>query len=248
MKSDSVERHVILEEYEGLIAQAESLKDRFVRRDAVFAASAVLERLPISDDLDQNRRSLSHLFHLASDWVMREFRTAQGPEGVFTYIDGLDRRRSTRPPHGGGPLMAAMSKISRASEALDEAARIQRGRPRAYRPRLPGRYCKGNLRDGRGRRTRTATLRYFSTAKTSPHRQRTGYEKRTVDEPETEAVIRGPREGFIESLRSQHGADPPATAHASVQGGDHARRPRSLAPTSRSATSGTWRLTPSSRK
>src|SRR5690606_12934458 len=106
LKSDSVERHVILEEYDGLIGQAESLKDRFVRRDAVFAASAVLERLPISDDLDQNRRSLSHLFHLASDWVMREFRTAQGREGFVTYIDGLiDRDRLDR--HVVAALMAA---------------------------------------------------------------------------------------------------------------------------------------------
>src|SRR5690606_9950386 len=89
LKSDSVERHVILEEYEGLIAQAESLKDRFVRRDAVFAASAVLERLPISDDLDLNRRSRVRLFPLARDWVMRELRTAQGREGFVAYFDGL---------------------------------------------------------------------------------------------------------------------------------------------------------------
>jgi Integral membrane protein (PIN domain superfamily) len=199
LKSDSVERHVILEEYEGLIAQAESLKDRFVRRDAVFAASAVLERLPISDDLDQNRRSLSHLFHLASDWVMREFRTAQGREGFVTYIDGLiDRDRLDR--HVVAALMAA-DEQDFTGPALNGASQdlIEVVRERIVRASQVD--TASNLRTVVDAVLHGDAALFLDGEDRALIISERDYEKRSVGEPETEAVIRGPREGFVESLR-----------------------------------------------
>ena len=206
MKSDSVERHVILEEYDGLIAQAESLKDRFVRRDAVFAASAVLERLPISDDLDQNRRSLAHLFHLASDWVIREFRTAQGRDGFVTYIDGLiDRDRLDR--HVVAALMAADEQdftgatlnggptLNGTSHNLIEVVRQRIVRASQVD-------TASNLRAVVDAVLHGDAALFLDGEDQALIISERDYEKRGVGEPETEAVIRGPREGFVESLRS----------------------------------------------
>ncbi len=121
LKSDSVERHVILEEYEGLIAQAESLKD-------ALSAGTLCSPLPrFSNTCRSATTSIktseaSLIFsHVASDWVIREFRTAQGREGFVTYIEGLvDKDSLDR--HVVAALMASRRTTSRGE--LRRACRI----------------------------------------------------------------------------------------------------------------------------
>lgn len=195
MSTDSAERRQILDEYEGLISQAESLKDRFVRRDALFAASEVLERLPISDDLNQNRRSLSHLFDRASDWVIRGFRTSQGREGFVTYIDGLTDRDRLDLHVVAAVIEADHHDFDGQTKSLIETV-CQRV---VHSSQLE---TAANLRDVVDSILHGDAALFLDGEDRALIVSERAYDKRAVGEPETEAVIRGPREGFIESLRS----------------------------------------------
>ena len=200
MSASRSERAKYIDEYQGLISQSESLGDRAARRDALIAAAEVLERLPISDELEQNRRTLGHLFEGASDWVQRPLRLANGCEALITYIEGLVDKDSLD-EHVVSPLVRCdghMSAIPAGSG--NQAGLIDHIRLRVLESSQVT--VAQNIKElVDGMLHGDACLLVHGEARALIISDR-AYEKRRVGEPETESVIRGPREGFVENLRS----------------------------------------------
>lgn len=194
------QRAKVIDDYQGLIAESESLHDRATRRDALMAAAHVLEHLPISDDLEQNRRTLSHLFEGASDWVLRPFRLPDEREAIVTYIEGLVDKESLD-DHVLSPLMRYGGMLSPAGPGDSS--------PDGMIDHLKLRVLEDSqLKITTSIRELVDGLLHGDTGLLVQGETRglviswRAYEKRDVDEPETESVIRGPREGFVEHLRS----------------------------------------------
>jgi len=194
------ERARILDEYRGMIAESESLKGRAARRDALMAAVGVLEHLPISDQLHQNQRTLGHLFAAASDWVLRPLRLAQGREALVTYIEGLVDKASLE-----RHVIAALMRFDGVPASGGEAE--------SGPPDLVEHIKLRILQDSQVREIHTIKdavdgMLHGDTCLLVDGETRgllvsaRAYEKRGVGEPETESIIRGPREGFVENLRS----------------------------------------------
>lgn len=191
------EAALALARYEQRIEQLGSIKDRAQRLQVLLTATETLEDLPISDSLQLNLRTLEHLFEACSDCVVRTFRIAGGREAALTYFDGLvDATRLDdmvlKPllydafpirghPPGFGEVRAlleqrvvSLSQVQAVSTVRELADAILRGNA-------------GLLIDGE-----PSALLLEARA----------FEHRSVDEPQTESVIRGPREGLVESLRT----------------------------------------------
>lgn len=210
MSASRSDRAQILDEYQGLIAESESIEGRAARRDALIAAMQVLERLPISDDLEQNRRALCHLFDAASDWVLRPLRLAGGHDAIITYIEGLVDKDALD-KHVISPLMRFDGVARPAPDGFHGYA--AGGSTPAGSPGLIDHIKLRVLEDSQveviesikdlvdGMLHGDTGLLVAGENKALSISSR-AYEKRGVGEPDTESVIRGPREGFVENLRS----------------------------------------------
>lgn len=186
-----------LSRYEQRIEQLGSIKDRAQRLQVLLTATEALEDLPLSDRLHLNLRTLKHLFEACSDCVIRTFRIAGGREAALLYFDGLvDTLRlddmvlkpvlyDAFPVRGRVPglddvralleqRVVSLSQVQAVSTVRELADAILHG-------------DAALLVDGE-----SSALLLEARA----------FEHRGVDEPQTESVIRGPREGLVESLRT----------------------------------------------
>lgn len=200
LKDLSAEAARVLARYEQRIEELGSIKDRAQRLQVLLTATESLEELPLSDTLSLNLQALKHLFEQCSDWVVRTFRIAGGREAALVYFDGLvDGARldgsvlkpllyDAFPARGRPPTVdavrvfleqhvVALSEVRAATTIWELADGVLRG-------------DAALLLDGE---SSTLLLRV------------TAFEHRSVEEPETESVIRGPREGLVESLRTNMG-------------------------------------------
>ena len=185
LSADPIERRQIIEKYQGLISESESLADRIVRRDALIAASEVLESLPISGDLDQNKRSLCHLFDSADDWVIREFQTGLGPRAILTYVDGLvDQEQIDR--HVLSPLMNAASPDGDSPAQSTTQLVLKQI---VYDSQVE---CVTSMRDVVDGVLHGDAALFLDGEMQALVISERAHDKRPVGEPETEAVIRGP--------------------------------------------------------
>lgn len=147
-----------------------------------------LKSMPIYTAMEENKKFLTMLFQDCSDFVIREFQIEHSVKAIFFFVDGMVNTQS-------------------ANEAL-KALMIQEGEERwierILHTSLPvtqtqqsNNYADllksvlggdvGLIVDGNDQAVLMGVR---------------GMEKRSIQEPETEAVIRGPREGFIENLRT----------------------------------------------
>lgn len=164
------------------------------------AESQILKQKKFGTSLAENRKLLKDILGESGDLVFRDF--AFGPEGQYrgllVFVDGLANQEVLNDNVMGvfryqqgfaqvagqaaeGPdlekVKAAMLAIADVKEAADLEAAI-------------GGCLSGEtlfLMDGCAKGLLVNTR---------------GWERRSVSEPETEAVVRGPREGFTESLRT----------------------------------------------
>ena len=186
-----------LARYEERLGRLGSIKDRAQRLQILLTATQTLEDLPLCDVLALNRRTLEHLFEACADCVMRSLRIAGGREAALVYLDGLvDAKRlddmalkallydafplagpepdPTPLPQALEQRVVAVSQVRRAATVREVADAVLHG-------------SAALLVDGEP----TALLLDVRA-----------FEHRTVDEPRIESVIRGPREGLVESLRT----------------------------------------------
>lgn len=146
----------------------------------------------ISHDLSATLANLKHRFAKCSDLVFREFFIFQTKKAVLMYIDGLNDSNQLE-LNLLRPLMTCSSDGSKAipiKQLLEQNVTVAQTQELQTLAEVLDHVLAGEavfLVDGE------ASAFALSTKK---------WDKRSVEEPLTEAVIRGPREGFTESIRT----------------------------------------------
>lgn len=190
-----------LAEAEGVLAQVRahahrlgSIKERARRLQLALTGTEALEDLRLVGALDLNVKTLNALFADAADWVLREFRVLGGRRAALGYVEGLVDRRlldegimkalldgafgSPGRPAGSAALQTLRDHVLPSSK-VEEVATIRD----AVRAILAGKVIL--LVDGEARGLALGLREW---------------EGRRPQEPEAETVIRGPREGFVETI------------------------------------------------
>ena len=147
-----------------------------------------LEGVPIARDLEENKEFLEKLFADCSDFVLRRFILKNSVDAIAVFVDGLIDTAKVN-----DALQALMvledgdddvEVIEKALLPVSQIARVNNYKKllQAVLSGDTGILVQGN------EEALTLGIR--------------GAEKRSVNEPEGEAVIRGPREGFVENIRT----------------------------------------------
>jgi Bacillus/Clostridium GerA spore germination protein len=147
----------------------------------------------LSTDLDQNLQNLQNIYQNCMDVVFRSFKISGKTKAALIYIDGLSSieeidasvliplMEENNGKEDAGQLVhindileqkLAVSKVNKVQTMTDCIEQISGGNPVLLIDQQSEGFALG-----------------------LPH-----WEKRSIDEPTGEAVIRGPREGFTESL------------------------------------------------
>ncbi|WP_342044118.1 spore germination protein [Bacillus sp. OTU530] len=159
---------------------------------------APLESATLGTNLSQNIKQLKIIFDRSSDIVYREFQLGEIQKGILVFLDGLTNMELIdddviKPllEYGKNSLSPSMLRFEELETMLRNqvisAAQVSSG---AHIQEVIDHVLSGDtalILDGVGQAL-------FISAKE--------WESRSVEEPATEAVIRGPREGFTESLRT----------------------------------------------
>ncbi|WP_227013454.1 spore germination protein [Paenibacillus psychroresistens] len=144
--------------------------------------------VPIFNTLNDNKAYLSEIFKDSSDIVIREFEIEKGPIALFVYIDGLittdavDNAMKTLMVLEGNEDI--IKQIQTHSLPVAQVMVIEN-----YMDLLNG-ILSGD------------TAFIVDGNQTAINLGLRGGEHRTVSEPQTESVIRGPRDGFNELIRT----------------------------------------------
>lgn len=147
-----------------------------------------LEGVSISPELDENIDFLKRMFSDSSDFVIREFQMKNSVRAVAVFVDGLinttevnQALKSLMVFEDGDDDIEVIEKLLLPVSQIDRADDYKK-LLQAVLSGDTGLLVEGNV-----------------VALTLGVR---GAEKRSVNEPEGEAVVRGPREGFIENIRT----------------------------------------------
>ncbi|NQF14161.1 spore germination protein [Brevibacillus sp. HB1.3] len=147
-----------------------------------------LEGVPISPKLEENIELLKKMFADCSDFVIRDFCQKNSVRAIAVFVDGLIDTKEVN------SALKSLMVLEDGDEDIKviEESRLpvsQMGRVDDYKKLLQAVLSgdTGILVEGN---TEALTLGIR------------GAEKRSVNEPEGEAVVRGPREGFIENIRT----------------------------------------------
>ena len=197
---DSLENHLqrarqVLETCEEYLRRLASIGDRAGRLQELLAGTRQLSSLPVADRVDLNLGTLHILFANAADWVTREFRLPGGRQAALCYLDGLvDARRLEGlllkpmlydgfPVHTVGapsPLELVVQHVLAVSQVT-----LVRNMDQVVDRILAGQAVV--FVDGETEAIACAVQHW---------------ESRHPEEPAAETVIRGPREGFVETLQT----------------------------------------------
>lgn len=152
--------------------------------------------MKLSDQLQENLHRLQTIYSDCSDVVFHSFRIGDRTPAVLVYIDGLCNRgeidRQVLAPLQNGPVPPQDGPGGRDSALTDIRKHIAVAsiKPRDTVAHIVEEIAAGNpvlLMD----RHNTALALGLSD-----------WEQRSIEEPAAESVVRGPREGFVESLRT----------------------------------------------
>ncbi|ULL13639.1 spore germination protein [Paenibacillus sp. H1-7] len=147
-----------------------------------------LKSVKISASLDENKDFLNEMFADCSDFVIREFYIERSAKAIFFFVDGLVNTQSAN--EAMKTLMVIEGKEYLIERILETSLPVtQTQQADNYADML-----KSVLGGDVGLIVEGNTQCILMGIR--------GMEKRSIQEPETEAVIRGPREGFVENLRT----------------------------------------------
>lgn len=149
-----------------------------------------LERLPIEPDLDLNVRRLHAMLGGSSDFTVRHFEIGGQVSAAAVFLEGMVERTLVA-EHLLAPLMQYKPQPGR-RPALDELVRSTITMDIV-------REC-GDLHAVVDSLLEGSVVLLVNGQSVALALEATGFDKRAPEEPMTEAVVRGPREGFIESL------------------------------------------------
>lgn len=186
-----------LQRYDGHVQQLASLKDQAQRLQGLLTTTQLLEELPLSDSLALNRETLQQLFAQCVDWVWRDFRIAGGRDAAVTYLDGLVNLQLLEANvikpllYDAFPVRGNTGGDSRVLEILSHHVLVH--------SQLKVVTSVGAVVDAIVHADAVLLVDGEGCAFVLSTR---GFEKRNLEETPTEAVIRGPREAFVEDLRT----------------------------------------------
>ena len=149
------------------------------------------ETIPFSDSLSLNMANLKHLLGPNTDMVYREITFADDRHGMVMYIDGMTDKTAVS-EHIIKPLFLADDAVGKLSprELGDRVLYIpdvlEHKTCQDFLQKLYSGDC-GIIIDG------------YKTPITTDLKE---FDKRGVSEPQTEVVVRGSREGFIENMKT----------------------------------------------
>jgi spore germination protein len=142
----------------------------------------------ISNTLNENKALLKEIFKASSDIVIREFQIEKGPAALIVYIDGMVM---------GDAVDSAMQAIMVLEGNEDIIQQIQ-----THSLPVAQILAVDNYKDLLIGVLSGDTAFFVDGNPTALNLGLRGGEHRTVTEPQTESVIRGPRDGFNEVLRT----------------------------------------------
>jgi len=146
----------------------------------------------ISQDLSENLKAIQKIFEKASDVIIREFKigTEQQVSAIAVLIVGLVNEESVN-DNLIKPLMSLRQNMSKESavKVVKESALSVTSIEEVQ-----------TLEDVVTGILAGDTALFIEGADSALLASIRGWEARGVDEPKTESVVRGPREGFVESL------------------------------------------------
>lgn len=147
-----------------------------------------LRSVPISLELEDNKRYLKELFEDCSDFVIREFKLQDSLNAVLFFVDGM---AMTKEVHEAMKALMILeggeNLIDSISEKILPVSQIQKS---------------DNYGDLLLSILSGDTGLIVDRNNQALHLGIRGMEKRSINEPETESVVRGPREGFVENIRT----------------------------------------------
>lgn len=146
-----------------------------------------LRRLPLHRSLRENLEELKAIFRDCSDLVAHDVAPRQGPAGCVLYIDGLVEKNLV-----DRDILQPLVR----GEALRDLELVAAGLTTMGEVRLLGTLGEVVERILGGE----AALLLDGAPYALGYGVR-GWQSRSVEEPVTESTIRGPREGFVETLR-----------------------------------------------
>ncbi|KPV57520.1 membrane protein [Paenibacillus sp. A3] len=157
-------------------------------RKAEYRFIDELRSVPVFMSIEDNKNYLEELFKDCSDFVIREFRIEQSLPAILFFVDGMaktelvnETMKSLMILEGGEELIdnisdmtLPVSQIQKADNYADMLLSVLGG--------------DTGLIVERNNKALLLGMR--------------GMEKRSINEPDTESVVRGPREGFVENIRT----------------------------------------------
>ncbi|WP_423227530.1 spore germination protein [Paenibacillus filicis] len=147
-----------------------------------------LRAVPISMELDNNQQYLKELFDNCSDFVVREFKLQQSERAILFFVDGMANTEEVN------EAMKALMILEGGERFVDEISASVLPVSQIEKVDNYGDLLLSVLGGDTG-----LIVEHNNMALLMGMR---GMEKRSINEPETESVVRGPREGFVENIRT----------------------------------------------
>ena len=145
------------------------------------------KNVPVDSDVEVNRKLLEELFIDSSDVVIRDFQIENGPKAMVCFIDGLTATFSVETAMKA--LMVLEGNESTIDGILTQTLPVAQTLEIQHYSELLVNMLSGDC------------ALFIDGCKTAVCMGLRFAEHRTVSEPTTETVVRGPREGFTESIR-----------------------------------------------
>jgi spore germination protein len=144
--------------------------------------------ISIHSDIEENKNIISDIFKDSSDFVIREFQIEKGPMALLCYIDGITKSDSV------DLAMKALMMLEVKEGYIEEIQKTI----------LPVSQITTveNFGDLLSHVLSGDSILLVNENQIALSLGLRGVEHRTVSEPETEALVRGPREGFNEQIRT----------------------------------------------
>ncbi|MDF2964214.1 MAG: rane protein [Paenibacillus sp.] len=147
-----------------------------------------LKSVPVFMTLEENKTYLTELFEDCSDFVIREFKIDHSVNAILFFVDGLVNTEFANEAMKSLMILEGREQlIDRILETTLPVSQTQQTDNYAEMLVSVLGGDAGLIVDGNNQ----ALLMGIR-----------GAEKRSINEPETESVVRGPREGFVESMRT----------------------------------------------
>ncbi|MDP5276663.1 spore germination protein [Chengkuizengella axinellae] len=146
-----------------------------------------LKGQPISNSLEENKKKLKYLFNDCSDVSISEFQIKNGQKALSIIISGMTN------PELVNQAMKAMMNTENDASGIDDLRNVVLPFAQVVEDQNLGDFLMHILSGNLGI--------LVDNESTGLAIGITGFEMRSISEPETESSIRGPREGFIENIR-----------------------------------------------